>query len=125
MNFRAVVDRMFALLGNFNRHNSNQHLGVSLESGGRDQALTSTSPSASTLYLTTLAMPALLLQEATAEALREALGLQWDENSSDWFEAHAFLDEREESLEGNEEPQSQTVSSDDLECIPCDCSNFS
>ncbi|MGH0177298.1 UNVERIFIED_CONTAM: hypothetical protein FKN15_010120 [Acipenser sinensis] len=93
MNFRAVVDRMFALLGNFNRHNSNQHLGVSLESGGRDKALTSTSPSASTLYLTTLAMPALLLQEATAEALREALGLQWDENSSDWFEGHAFLDE--------------------------------
>ncbi|XP_058859684.1 extracellular sulfatase Sulf-2-like isoform X2 [Acipenser ruthenus] len=125
MNFRAVVDRMFALLGNFNRHNSNQHLGVSLVSGGKDQALTSTSPSASTLYLTTLAMPALLLQEATAEALREALGLQWDENSSDWFEAHAFLDEREESLEGNEEPQSQTVSSDDLECIPCDCSDFS
>ncbi|KAK6303904.1 hypothetical protein J4Q44_G00263580 [Coregonus suidteri] len=77
-NFDGTVDRMFALLGNFN-HQPNGHRSNLIPGegrGGRDQALvSSTDQSASAIYLTTLATPALLLREAGAEVLREALGL--------------------------------------------------
>ncbi|KAJ8016556.1 hypothetical protein DPEC_G00008470 [Dallia pectoralis] len=106
-NFGGTVDRMFALFGNFHQQPNVRHgNGIPGEGrGGRDHALlsSSTDQSASALYLTTLATPALLLREAGAGVLREALGLNGraprfsspssfsssppvpaDEGSSDW-----------------------------------------
>ncbi|KAJ8407989.1 hypothetical protein AAFF_G00262170 [Aldrovandia affinis] len=69
---------MFALLGNFNRRDRDRRTrwgGRGGEGGGDQTLVSSTGQSASAIYLTTLATPALLLREAGAEALRSALGL--------------------------------------------------
>uniref|UniRef100_A0A671KX57 Extracellular sulfatase Sulf-2-like n=1 Tax=Sinocyclocheilus anshuiensis TaxID=1608454 RepID=A0A671KX57_9TELE len=71
--FSRSVDHMFTLLSNDNQPYSPPRP----EDGqtGRGHALVSSSQSASAIYLTTLATPALLLKEAGAEILRDALGL--------------------------------------------------
>lgn len=78
--FSRSVDHMFTLLSNDNQpyspplHDDGQT--------GRGHALVSSSQSASAIYLTTLATPALLLKEAGAEILRHALGLNQVERPS-------------------------------------------
>ncbi|XP_076840767.1 extracellular sulfatase Sulf-2b isoform X2 [Brachyhypopomus gauderio] len=76
--FRHSVDRMFTLLSSSgNRPGHPPHL-HSRDEGHRGEGralVSSTSQSASVVYLTTLATPALLLREAGAEVLRDALGL--------------------------------------------------
>ena len=81
-NFSSAVDRMFALLSNDNQPDLRRRPlepDMMGEKGGRrgggHALVSSTSQSASAIYLTTLATPALLLREAGAGALREALGL--------------------------------------------------
>lgn len=77
-NFSSAVDRMFALLSNDNQPDPLRRPLASEESGrrgGGHALVSSTSQSASAIYLTTLATPALLLKEAGAGVLREALGL--------------------------------------------------
>lgn len=133
-NFGGTVDRMFTLLGNFNHQPNGPRSNVipGEGRGGRDHALvSSTDQSTSAIYLTTLATPALLLREAGAEVLREALGLNGgpyrspspsssssplvpaEEGSSDWDrpplllsqfveEGHPTLHEKEEDEESRE-----------------------
>ncbi|KAG9332580.1 hypothetical protein JZ751_014678 [Albula glossodonta] len=129
-NFGGAVDRMFALLGNFNRHQPDRyhhtHTQKGGEGGGGQTLVSSTGQSASAIYLTTLATPALLLREAGAEALRNALGLSQgapspspspsssavlprDKGSANWARSLSFLNELLEdgqlSLEEEEEEE--------------------
>ncbi|KAI1892789.1 hypothetical protein AGOR_G00137140 [Albula goreensis] len=123
---------MFALLGNFNRHRPDRyhhtHTQKGGEGGGGQTLVSSTGQSASAIYLTTLATPALLLREAGAEALRNALGLSQgapspspspsssavlprDKGSANWARSLSFLNELLEdgqlSLEEEEEEEEE------------------
>lgn len=72
--FSRSVDHTYTFLSNHNRPCPHDLVGGAR---GRDCALVSSaSGSASVIYLTTLATPALLLREAGTELLREALGLK-------------------------------------------------
>ncbi|XP_026776433.2 extracellular sulfatase Sulf-2b isoform X1 [Pangasianodon hypophthalmus] len=72
--FSRSVDHTYTFLSNHNRPCPHDLVGGAR---GRDCALVSSaSGSASVVYLTTLATPALLLREAGTELLREALGLR-------------------------------------------------
>lgn len=156
-NFCGTVDRMFTLLGNFNHQPNGPRSNVipGEGRGGRDHALvSSTDQSTSAIYLTTLATPALLLREAGAEVLREALGLNGgphrspspsssssplvpaEEGSSDWNRAPPLLnqltlhekEEDEESRERGDEEEKEMLrrrsSRWRLNHAHCDCSDF-
>lgn len=72
--FTRSVDHTYTFLSNHNRPCPHDLAGGAR---GRDCALVSSaSGSASVVYLTTLATPALLLREAGTQLLREALGLR-------------------------------------------------
>ncbi|KAG7472403.1 hypothetical protein MATL_G00108460 [Megalops atlanticus] len=140
---------MFALLGNFNHPDRRQRApqgGEGGEGGGRT-LVSSTGQSASAIYLTTLATPALLLREAGAEALRDALGLSQEapspspsspafpaeEGSGDWALSLSLLNELLEdgqlSLEEDEEEDEADLRRGQparrrTNSIPCDCSDF-
>uniref|UniRef100_A0A6Q2XMC2 Extracellular sulfatase n=1 Tax=Esox lucius TaxID=8010 RepID=A0A6Q2XMC2_ESOLU len=142
-NFGGTVDRMFALLGNFGQQPNGRHGNVipGEGRGGRDHALlSSTDQSASAIYLTTLATPVLLLREAGAEVLREALGLNGgahrfsssssssafssppapaEEGSSDWDRApplhNHFVEEGHPSLYEEEEDEESREMGDEEE----------
>ncbi|KAJ8265322.1 hypothetical protein COCON_G00144210 [Conger conger] len=136
---------MFTLLGNFNHAGRyhHPHRGVQGGDGGGGQTLvSSTSQSASAIYLTTLATPALLLREAGVETLRTALGLSQgapspsspaalpeEEASVGW--AHALSlpnelpqEEEEEEDEEEAEPQRGQPSCQRSNSTPCVCTNF-
>ncbi|TRY54070.1 hypothetical protein DNTS_034496 [Danionella cerebrum] len=78
--FSRSVEHMFTLLSNDNQPYSPPH--PEDPQTGRGHALVSSSQSASAIYLTTLATPVLLLKEAGAEVLRDALGLNQQERPS-------------------------------------------
>uniref|UniRef100_A0A672PYK5 Extracellular sulfatase Sulf-2-like n=1 Tax=Sinocyclocheilus grahami TaxID=75366 RepID=A0A672PYK5_SINGR len=78
--FSRSVDHMFTLLSNDNQPYSPRR--PDDRQTGRGHALVSSSQSASAIYLTTLATPALLLKEAGAEVLRDVLGLNQVERPS-------------------------------------------
>ncbi|KAK6308036.1 hypothetical protein J4Q44_G00213070 [Coregonus suidteri] len=138
-NFDGTVDRMFTLLGNFNHQPNGRRSNVipGEGRGGRDHALvSSTDQSASAIYLTTLATPALLLREAGAEVLREALGLNGgphrsassssssppvpaEEGSSDWDRPppllNQFVEEGQPTLHEKEEDEESRERGDEEE----------
>lgn len=72
--FSRSVDHMFTLLSNDNQPYSPPRPGDG-ETGRGHALVSSSSQSTTAIYLTTLATPALLLKEAGAEVLRDALGL--------------------------------------------------
>uniref|UniRef100_A0A4W5LZL0 Sulfatase 2b n=1 Tax=Hucho hucho TaxID=62062 RepID=A0A4W5LZL0_9TELE len=138
-NFGGTVDRMFTLLGNFNHQPNGRRSNVipGEGRGGRDHALvSSTDQSTSAIYLTTLATPALLLREAGAEVLREALGLNGgphrspssssssplvpaEEGSSDWDRPppllNQFVEEGQPTLHEKEEDEESRERGDEEE----------
>ena len=140
-NFGGAVDTMFALLGNFNHagryHHS--HRGVhGGDRGGGQTLVSSTGQSASAIYLTTLATPALLLREAGVETLRTALGLSQgapspsspaalpeDEVNVDWAHPLSLLNELLEEEEEDEEEAEPHPYRQRSNSTPCDCTNFS
>ncbi|KAL1021181.1 hypothetical protein UPYG_G00009850 [Umbra pygmaea] len=151
-NFSGTVDRMFALLGNFNHQPNGRRSNVipGEARGGREHALlSSTDQSASAIYLTTLATPVLLL--------RDALGLNGgahhlpsphspppgpaEEGSSDWQHAPPPIRQVVEEgqavlLEDEEEEESRETSDEEEEELRsqpawwrrhhahCDCQDF-
>ncbi|XP_056588754.1 extracellular sulfatase Sulf-2b isoform X1 [Triplophysa dalaica] len=74
--FSRSVDHMFTLLSNDNQPYSPPRPEDG-ETGRGHARVSSSSQSASAIYLTTLATPALLLKQAGAEVLRDAFGLDW------------------------------------------------
>lgn len=132
--FSRSVDHMFTLLSNDNQ----PYPPPRPEDGetGRGHALvSSSSQSASAIYLTTLATPALLLKEAGAEVLRDALGLDRGgrpsfssssrrpppvgSGNADWDAPPELLSERD----GREEEEEEFVMrrTGRLSSAHCDC----
>ncbi|KAL1249709.1 hypothetical protein QQF64_020714 [Cirrhinus molitorella] len=111
--FSRSVDHMFTLLSNDNQPYSPPRP----EDGqtGRGHALVSSSQSASAIYLTTLATPALLLKEAGAEVLRDALGLNQVErpsSSSPSSSSHPMRPVRSDAPLGEQKEERQTEGRD-------------
>ncbi|XDV45627.1 hypothetical protein PO909_013691 [Leuciscus waleckii] len=135
--FSRSVEHMFTLLSNDNQPYSpprpeDKHT-------GRGHALVSSSQSASAIYLTTLATPALLLKEAGAEVLRDALGLNQQERPSSSSSSrpvdNAGLDaplgelkgdRLREGRDGDEEEEEEFVQrrTGKLSSTHCDCNDI-
>lgn len=119
--FSRSVDRMFTLLSNDNQ----PYPPSRPEDGetGRGHALvSSSSQSASAIYLTTLATPALLLKEAGAEVLRDALGLDRGGRPSS-FSPSELTDAPPELPEEEEEFAKRRTGR--LGSAHCDCNDVS
>lgn len=139
--FSRSVDHMFTLLSNDNQPYSPPR--PEDEQTGRGHALVSSSQSASAIYLTTLATPALLLKEAGAEVLRHALGLNQQERPSSsspssssrptrpvgsqmdnagWEELKG--DRQKEARDGDEEEEFVQRRTGKLSSTHCDCNDI-
>ncbi|KAJ8257838.1 hypothetical protein GJAV_G00190280 [Gymnothorax javanicus] len=134
---------MFALLGRSNhvdrRHRFRGRAWAGGEGGG-PTLVSSTGQSASAIYLTTLATPALLLREAGVETLRTALGLCQGvpsppspaapperEGSADWTRSLSLLSElmgEEDEQEEEADPQRGLPSHCRANSGPCDCTHY-
>lgn len=129
--FSRSVDQMFTLLSNDNQPYSPPRSEDRLT--GRGHALVSSSQSASAIYLTTLATPALLLREAGAEVLRDALGLNQQERPSNSIQPQvdkssldAPLGEPKEDRENErrDEEEEEELRTGRLSSTHCDCNEI-